>query len=248
MTHQFKAKTRHGTHSPFVYDFLEKVLYDRTYYSEYEKLDALLKKNLQDNRTLEFEDLGAGSKKKIRKVKDMARAASATKKQARLLFRMARHYRFEHILELGTNLGHATSALALGNPEAKLTSVEGVPEIHAIAQENLGLFVKSPVELINARFDEVLPRLLDRPKAFDFVYLDGNHRFEPTMNYVNQLLAKSHNDTLIMLDDIHWSLEMHRAWNEILEDPRVVVSIDLFRSGILLLRKEMSRERFYIRF
>ncbi len=81
------------------------------------------------------------------------------------------------------------------------------------------------------------------------VYIDGNHRYGPTISYFNQLLAVVHNDTILVLDDIHWSAEMEKAWNEIKKHPAVRCTIDIFFMGFVLFRSEFrEKQDFVIRF
>src|SRR5678815_6084092 len=51
----------HGIHSPFVFDFVTKVLNDRTEYEDYNNIESLRKKLLKDQTILAIEDHGAGS-------------------------------------------------------------------------------------------------------------------------------------------------------------------------------------------
>jgi hypothetical protein len=79
--------------------------------------------------------------------------------------------------------------------------------------------------------------------------VDGNHRYEPTMQYFNLLLTKSDEHSIFIFDDIHWSSEMEKAWAEIKADARVSLTIDLFYIGIVFLRKEQKeQEHFIIRY
>ncbi len=71
----------------------------------------------------------------------------------------------------------------------------------------------------------------------DFAYIDGNHRKEPTLNYFNWLLEKSHEQTILIFDDIHWSNEMDKAWQLIKSNDKVSVTIDLFHLGLFSLEK-----------
>lgn len=246
--HLFKSNTRHGTHSPFVYEFLEKVLYDRTLYQDYKKLDELILKLRSDDRALSFQDPGAGSKGSQKRVSDIAKRASASKNQSRLLYRIAKYYKPENILELGTNLGVGAASIMLGNPSAKLTTIEGVSNLRQLALENFEELKIEGINSIEGNFDEVLEAYLSTAPKFDLVYMDGNHRYEPTLRYFDLISNKLHNDSWVILDDIHWSTEMEKAWTEITSREEVKVSIDLFRSGILLFRKEMTKEDFVIRF
>ena len=81
----------HGVHSPFVYEFIEKVLNDKTEYECYSKIELQRKKLLQNNESIEVEDFGAGSsviKTKTRIVKDIAASSLKPKKFSQLLFRI----------------------------------------------------------------------------------------------------------------------------------------------------------------
>ena len=79
--------------------------------------------------------------------------------------------------------------------------------------------------------------------------MDGNHRYTPTMQYFNLLLAKSDEQSIFIFDDIHWSSEMEKAWEEIKADVRVSLTIDLFYIGIVFLKKgNKEKENFTIKF
>ena len=82
----------------------------------------------------------------------------------------------------------------------------------------------------------------------DFAFIDGNHTYEATIANFNTLLSIAHNDTVFVFDDIHWSAGMQKAWDEIAGHERVTVSIDLFRIGIVFLKKELSKQKFVIRY
>lgn len=247
--HRLKANNRHGTHSPYVYQFLEDVLYDRSEHQAYVQIDRLINKLDKDHSILEYDDPGARKIKRKLRVKDLAKKASAGRKFAHLLYRINKFYAFEQSLELGTNLGLGSAAIALGSPNGRLITMEAVKELCDIAQSNFEqLGIAEGIELIQADFDEKLEEVLGGLQKLDLVYMDGNHRYEPTVRYFKQVLPKLHNDSWLIMDDIHWSDEMENAWEEIRNHPSVKVDIDLYRFGILLFRKEMSREHFHIRF
>ena len=105
------------------------------------------------------------------------------------------------------------------------------------------------IEVVEGNFDTTLPIALSQLSTIDFAFLDGNHRYQPTINYFNQVLAKSNEYTIIILDDVHWSKQMEKAWNEVKQHPQVTLTIDLFFIGIVLLRKEFKvKQHFVIRF
>ena len=66
---------------------------------------------------------------------------------------------------------------------------------------------------------------------------------EPTGN----LDSKTSLEIMNLFDDIHWSLEMEEAWEEIKAHPKVRLTIDSFFWGIVFFRKEQEKEHFTIR-
>src|SRR4030095_13993779 len=106
----------HGMHSPFVFEFITKVMNDKNNYPAYQNVESLRKQLLRDSRLFIVEDFGVGGKflKKYEKsINSIARNAAKSKKYGQLLFRVVRHFQPSTILELGTSLGITTSYLSL---------------------------------------------------------------------------------------------------------------------------------------
>jgi hypothetical protein len=80
------------------------------------------------------------------------------------------------------------------------------------------------------------------------VFLDGNHRYEPTVRYFRLCLKEAHNDTMFVFDDIHYTKEMETAWKIIVESPEVTASIDLFHQGWVFIKKELSKQHFILNY
>ena len=105
----------HGVHSPFVYEFITTVLNDDRHFYAYQPIEKLRQQLLSDNKEIEIEDFGAGSrvaKTKNRKISKIARSSLKPKKFGQLLFRIVDHYSPFSIIELGTSLGITTAYLA----------------------------------------------------------------------------------------------------------------------------------------
>ena len=243
-----KSKNQHGVHSPFVYDLITKCFYNKTPRSDYKNLLNYRKELLNNKSSIAITDLGAGSqvmKTETRIVKHIASNAGSTLFRSKLLLRLVDYFKFEHILELGTSLGIATYAMHLGNPDAKIVSVEGCPNTTRFTRKKLIQNSSSNILILNGDFGAVIP-LLEQNK-FDFIYVDGNHQKDATIHYFESLLNKSHNNTVFVFDDIYWSKGMTEAWETIKQHPKVSVSIDTFFWGFVFLRKELQKEHFTIR-
>lgn len=239
-------------HSPFVFGFILHVLNNRSGFHPPADIEVLRQRLLQDTRVLRIEDFGAGSriaKTKKRTVGEVAQSALKSKKYAQLLYRLVKHYRPCTVVELGTSLGLTTSYLASANPSANVITIEGSEAVAAIAAENFtGLLLKN-IRQLTGNFDDLLPSVISDHPSIDLAYVDGNHRYEPTMAYFQQLLAAVHNNSILVFDDIHWSPEMEKAWDEIKQHPSVQCTVDIFFLGFVFFRSEFKvKQHFTIRF
>ncbi len=246
--YQWNAKGRHGTHSPFVYDFVDKVInvpLPEKFLLERKRLIQVLK---NDYERIEINDFGAGSKKmnQIRKVKDIFKNSSSRGKFGSLLYRLSNYYKAQHILEFGTSLGFGTIHLASGNFTNTVYSIEACPNTIRKATENIAAFDIKNVQLINSDFRTFIAE--KHSTIYDIIFIDGHHDGEALKEYVNALQANSHDETIFVLDDIRWSESMLKAWNELVTDQRFHLSLDLFRMGILMKRKHQNKEHFVLRY
>ena len=242
----------HGIHSPFVFDFIKNVLNDTRDFYAFSPIESLRQQLKTDNTILQVDDLGAGSrvsKSNQRAVSEIAKNALKSKKLAQFLFRLVNYYQPKTILELGTSLGITTAYLAAANANARVYTIEGVPAIAEIARRNFRQLNLYNTQLVEGSFDLVLPILLEKIKQVDLVFIDGNHRLEPTLQYFESILKYSNEHTIMILDDIHWSAEMELAWKKIGQHPAIMCTVDLFFLGLVFLRKDFKeKQNFVIRF
>ena len=81
------------------------------------------------------------------------------------------------------------------------------------------------------------------------VLAQAEDRKIPTLDYFEQILLSSNEETIFIFDDIHWSKEMEEAWEIIKQHTAVSLSIDLFFIGIVFLKKDFKvKQHFVIRF
>ena len=249
--HRLKAKTRHGIHSPFVYNLVDKVIYDYKPRIDYESIEQLRKSLLADAREITITDLGAGShinNNKKKQVRQLAKNALKPKKLAQLIYRICNDNSPRNIIELGTCLGLTTAYLAKSASGAQVVSIEGCPQTGAIAGENLKKLKIENVNLLSGNFDTIFPAIINQTDSIDFVFVDGNHRKEATLDYFRWCLPKVNNNTILIFDDIYWSKGMEEVWEEIKSHPQVSFTVDLFWIGLVYFRKGHEKEHFFVKF
>jgi len=251
LNYNIKSTNQHGVHSPFVFDLVTKVIYDKSEFYCFKEIEKLRHKLKNSTQQINHIDLGAGSKKNKNNelsISDIAKYSLKSPKYSQLLFRLVNYFQPPTIIELGTSLGISAAYMASANKNAKVITMEGSPEIAAIAKNNFDLLSLNNIELTNGNFDNTLSTVLNKVETVDFIFFDGNHQYQPTINYFTQCLNKTNNNSVFIFDDIYWSDEMNKAWQEIKNHTKTKVTIDLFQMGIVFFREEQAKEHFVIRF
>lgn len=244
-----KSKNEHGVHSPFIFDLLMEVVYNRTDYYAYKKIEKIRAELLDSQQSVNCIDLGAGSLKNKghkKSIKSLVHRSAKSAKFAQLLFRLVNYFQPSNVLELGTSLGISSAYMAMANSKIKVITIEGCEEIACIAEKNFRQLELKNIKQLHGSFDDILPSVLNEISKIEFVFFDGNHRKEPTLNYFHQCLEKAHENSIFIFDDIYWSPEMKEAWKQIKENARVTVTLDLFYLGIVFFRKEQVKQHFVI--
>ena len=249
LLHKWSGKWRHGVHSPLVYELTDQVLSKKNTSPDFARLDTLRKELSKNTKEIEVQDYGAGSRKNKeskRRVCDIAKSALAPKTQAEAFFKLTRKFQPETIVEMGTSLGLTTLYFSKALPTANIHTLEGSPEIAAFASQLFILEKASNVSLHIGEFSSTIPAILDLEKKIDLLYIDGNHRYEATLKYIDIFREKLSQNAIIILDDIYWSKEMTTAWQELSAREEYTLSLDFYHFGILFLEKRMTKEHFVL--
>lgn len=242
------AVSAHSLQSPFLFDLYTSVIQNRDRPQYAENIEASRQALLRDEREIEVLDFGSGAsrgKGSHRKISGIARTSLSPGKYSQLYARLIQRYHCMQIMELGTSLGINTLYLA-SHEESTVHTFEGSPSIAAVAESH---FVNaSNINLVIGDIEQTLPRILSTTETLDFIFMDANHRLLPTLKYFNMLMDKIHSESIVVLDDIHYSPEMEKAWKEIKEHPRVSVTADIFRCGIVFFNPALGRQHVVLEF
>ena len=250
--HFLQSQTAHDVHSPFVFEFVTEVLSAKNT-AVGTRIEAERRAQAESKEVLKIEDLGAGYGGKTSAVhqktlQQVIRSSARSQKEGELLYRICKHYQPKQCLELGTNLGFSAVYQLSALEGARFISIEGAEAL----SERAGLLLKDfgvQAELIQAGFQTALTEQIDWSNFQpDYVFIDGDHRYESIMTYFEQILPRMETDSMLILDDIRWSEGMFRAWSEIIAHPEVTISLDLFAMGICFIRKSQAKEHFKFRF
>ena len=232
--------SHHSLHSPFFFGFYHQVIAQKKILNP--EIESIRKDLKKDESLIRMNDLGAGSlvsSSKNRSIATIARHGMSSPRFSSFLSCLIDFTQSKNIIELGTSLG-INSLYMSQNPNVKLYTFEGDQRLVNLAHENFSKLNRKNIRIVEGNIDHTLSTFLTTCGQVDLAYIDANHRYTPTINYFKQILAYCDKSSIIVFDDIHWSLEMKRAWIEILSNKQVTASIDLFDAGIVFFEPNLS--------
>ena len=256
-----------GVHSPYLFEWVRMVMMDKNAYYIWGEIERCREKMLRDERELEFVDYGSGKLKgengERRRVCDIARRSLAKRKYAQMLSRLVNWLGASHslengsgtayslefrgltIVELGTSLGVTTAYMAAMDSRNRVVTFEGCEAVANIAKENWKALNINNIECRVGKIDvEELVRDIER---LDVAFIDANHTYMSTCEYFDVLAGKVREKSVIVVDDIHYSEEMEKAWKAICADERVTSTIDLYQMGLVFFDKHYWKRHYTMR-
>lgn len=173
-----------------------------------------------------------------------ARISSKRRAWCLLLHQLIRRLRPEICLELGACVGISTAYQAAAlelNGVGRLTSLEGNPELAAVASGHLeSLDLSERVDLRVGCFEKSLPAALADLDRVDFAFIDGHHEEDATWEYFQEILPHLPDGAVLLFDDIDWTAGMERAWERIRRDPSLAAAVDMVKIGICIVDRRAS--------
>jgi predicted O-methyltransferase YrrM len=239
----------HGIHSPAVFEFVTEVLLDKTKDQEIDAVLNRIKSLSKSDLSVDFEEFGAGSsrmKGKIRLLKDIVSITGVNKKIGKLLYRIVQFYQPVTIAEFGTSVGISTIYMASGRlNQEKLVTVEANRSLLEIASDSARQLHLENIQFIHNTFDKALPKIVSGLRPPALIFIDGNHRYKPTLSYYREI-KKHLIKGIIIIGDIYWSGEMTRAWRQIKSES--TTTVDIYQLGIVFVDEMLTPGHYLVRF
>ena len=215
--------------------------------STFQDLESYRKQLLKSEEEVDFGIFEPGH---IKRVKDISRKASSPEIWCKFFFFLSYYSKSSNIMEIGTNLGvsgqYYLKALTLrksAEGSINFTTLEGVEDLCTISENRFkNIAPQNCFKVINGLYEETLPLIYNSKQKYDVVFIDGNHRFKPTIEYYKNLYGNLSDKSIVIFDDINWSEEMQGAW-AYLKTTQYAFSIDFYKLGILVIDKTNSTDK-----
>lgn len=230
-------------------------MYDDNAYYAYPLIEQQRARLLCSTAIVQQDDYGTGARERDgqasgvmqRRVTDIARRHIESPKTGQLLFRLVNYLtamRKEplNIVELGTSLGITTAYLASPSQRNNVQTYEGAEEVADIAMDVWRALELVNIQVVVGNIDDTLAE--NHAKRIDLAYIDANHTYDATMRYFCELLPSAGQHSIYVVDDIHHSPEMERAWHEIQTLNQVTSTIDCYHMGLVFFNRHYIRKHY----
>ena len=240
-----------GIHSPYLFYLIRMVSCDENAYYVWRDIEQQRMRLLRDEHPIHVTDYGTGSRRDAeRRVCDLAKHSLEQPRMAQLFFRwlvfLSREAKHPlQIVELGTSLGITTAYLASAHSANRVTTFEGCPATAKVAADVWRALQLYNISTVEGNINSTLATHL--PEQVDFAFVDANHTEEATLRYVNMLLSCVQAKSIIVIDDIHYSEEMERAWKALQALPQVTTTMDFFYAGALFFDPHYLKKHYRLR-
>lgn len=218
---RFRNRCGYGVHSPFAFNLITWVIYEKYPFYAYDRL------------------------KKIRKeLKGIAYKNSLnTEKVDKLLFRLVNEMQPKFILEVGTQSGLSTLYMASANTKADVITFD--------IQQNEGPFSGKffapyhKIISLSGDVEGLVTSYINTATQIDFVHFN---RRKPEPKIYEQLFSKTHTDSLFVIEGIHDSKCMQEWWSELVKDEHTGITFDLYDLGLIFYDKTKIKQHYIVNF
>ena len=264
--------TGEGIHSPYLFRIVRFILRDENTFYCFADIERRREQLLACPDVLDVVDFGSQGtpegKLVQRRVCDIAKNHLESPKVGQTLFRLLHfmgqeEHRPLHILELGTSLGITTAYLASVSSRNTVLTFEGSEAVLRLAQGVWRALRLENIQWQQGNIDDTLLNICDDQRQtllrndkrlttndqrpIDLAFVDANHTYEATKRYVEWLMPRMTEKGILVLDDIHYSKDMERAWQELKADERVTTTMDLYHIGLLFFDPHYLKRHYRIR-
>ncbi len=237
-----KAKGRHGTHSPFVYNLAEQIIPKARNAQPITAIEVQLKKLKKNPTLIEVIDFKTGNVDTKSVAKQASQSTSSLKFRS-LLKLLCEELEVKNVLEAGTSFGISAAYLSKAHSVISIDTIEGNQSISDIAKSHFGTFDKIKFHVGDVH--HLYPNLIKKIKP-QLVFLDADHRGNTIDFYLEALKPVMETVKAIIIHDIYWSKDMYSTWKR--HSKKFPIAADIFQAGLLFPNIETPNQQFRLKF
>ena len=209
----------HGIHSPFMFDFLSNIVFDKKFYKEYSIVENCITIPLSLTK----------------------------KKYGRLLFRIVNNYSPRNILEIYSFTNSHSHYFSSANNTGNIYRLNS-NFCDSQNKVNSNKKTSKDYSNISKAIETNQLSLSKIKSKFEIIFINSQTSNNEQYIYIENLISLQYSKSIIIISSIHKSESSELFWNKTIHNPKVRQSLDLFEFGIVFLNQELQKEDFIVKY
>lgn len=210
----------HGVHSPFVYKLIRRVIEQPYQYYGYN--DIKIQRRI--------------IKQQVKRQKPRQQSY----KTAKLLFALLSRYKPQQVLEIGTTYSLSNQVIKLANPQSQITTIEPNRAVLDVAN-NISPITNT---LYTQSYSSTLNTLLNKNYTPQFIYIKEHQTDVEYIDIVEAIYPHIPTKTIIMIEGIRKSPTKHQAYQKLITNPNIKITLDLYSTALLIANKKLNKKQY----
>lgn len=230
----------YGVHSPFAFELVTRVIEEKLPYYKYSLVERVRKSQKMSKRTFVMDGREC-------KLQDLA-SENVDSAYAQLLFRLVNKYKARNVVETDMRTGIASMYLAAPDSKVKVTTFGRDDALNELALHYMKETGFRNVNIVRGTAEKKLQEVVDELDALDLLFVNDCVNGSDLDDRIGVCMSKTASQTIFVVEGIYANESMTASWKRLQANPRVRVTVDMFRYGLVFFKEDLQKEDYYVRF
>ena len=225
----------HRVHSPYLFHFLNFVLFEERPYYIYGKMKAVCRRLSRSRECIKGVHGGTV------RVARLVQADSEALRLNELLHRICVYIHARSVVEVGTGAGVCAAYMAAADSRSTVRTLESDRALADYAVKLHKELKLNNITVYSGCMNQQLEQMLAEAGSVDMfhIVLNGNMTFDMMTAVYEACRGSAHRGSVMVIDGIHVSRQAELLWKRVVADSAVSLCVDIYRRGIVWFNPDL---------
>ena len=229
---KLRYRKGHGVHSPFVYNFITKIIEEKATFYAFDEIEKHRKEILSQKNSLSI----------------LTAKETQSPKYGALLFRIVNFFKCQTVLQIGSSTGIMSLYLAMASKHCNCFALEERQNLLNTIRDFALAHNLNKLHCIEGSLKEALIRLQSVSTKADLIFINQLPESMIAEELLSLCRPLRHKETILIVNEIKRNKSMKKLWMAMRNHPQTRVSIDLFALGILFFDDRLPKKHYKTHF
>jgi len=229
---KLRYRKGHGVHSPFVYNFITKIVEEKATFYAFDEIEKCRREILSQKNDLSI----------------LTAKETQSTKYGALLFRIVNFFRCQTVLQIGGSTGIMSLYLAMASKHCDCFALEERQNLLNTIRDFALAHNLNKLHCVEGDAKEALIKLQSVSTKTDLIFINQLPASISTEELLSLCQSLRHKETIMIINEIMRNKSMKKLWMTMRSHPQTRVSIDLFALGILFFDDRLPKKHYKTHF